>query len=217
MGIKVILADDHPLVREGLRSVIEKKGGNIEIIGEASNGNNVLAMAEKNPADVYILDITMPILNGIATSERLIKMDPKSKIIILSIHDSRILVEKAIKSGVRGYITKESAIEEIIYAIHEVYHERFFLSSSISKFIVNGFIRKMNKNKKYEKEFNLTPRETEILQLIAEGFNIKKIAERLYLSFNTVQVHKKNIMKKLDLHRQADLIRYAIKEGISKL
>ena len=217
MIIKVILADDHHLVREGLRSVIEKKGEHIEVIGEAQNGKDVLAMAKKNPADVYVLDITMPVLNGIATTERLIKMDAKSKVIILSIHDNRIFVEKAIQSGARGYITKESAVEEIIRAIHEVYQGRFVLSPSISKFIVNGFLKEMNHQRSGESGLKLTPREKEILQLIAEGIDCKETARRLGLSLNTVQVHKKNVMRKLDLHRQVDLVRYAIKEGISKL
>lgn len=217
MGIKVILADDHHLVREGLRSVIQKKGGDIRVIGEASNGKDVLAMAKKNPADVYVLDITMPILNGIATTERLIKMDPQSKIVILSIHDSRIFVEKAIKSGARGYITKESAIEEIILAIREAFKGKFFLSPSISMYVIDGFLREMSQNKSEEKGTELTKRETEILQLIAEGFSGKEIARRLGLSVHTVQGHKKNAMQKLDLHKQADLIRYAFKEGISKL
>ena len=217
MAIKVIVADDHHLVREGLRSVIEKKGGDVEVIGEALNGQEVLALARKNPADVYILDITMPILNGIATAERLIKMDPKSKIIILSIHDNRIFVEKAIKCGARGYITKESAVEEIIHAIREVSGGRFFLSPSISKFVIDGFLGKMSHNQSRGKGLTLTERETEVLQLLAEGFSSREMAEKLNLSLNTVNVHKKNIMRQLDLHRQADLIRYAIKEGISKL
>lgn len=217
MIIKVLLADDHPVVRDGLRSTIDKMGGDIKIIGEASNGNEVLEIAKKNLVDIYILDISMPILNGIETANRLIKMDPKSKIIILSIHDSRIFVEKALKSGARGYILKESATEEVIQAIREVYIGRFFLSPAISKFVVHGFLDKMHHYKRHEKVIYLTAREQEILQLIAESFTNKEIAIKLNLSLNTVHVHRKNIMQKLDIHKQADLIRYAIKEGISKL
>jgi len=217
MEIKVILADDHHLVREGLRSVIQKRGGDIRVIGEASSGKEVLAMAKKNPADVYVLDITMPILNGIATTERLIRMDPGSKIVILSIHDSRFLVEKAIKSGARGYITKEDAVDEIILAIREAYRGRYFLSPSISMHVIRGYLREKGQNKSEEKGAGLTNRETEILQLIAEGSSCKEIARRFGLSVHTVHGHKKNAMQKLDLHKQADLIRYALKEGISKL
>jgi len=217
MSIRVLLADDHPVVRDGLRSVIDKKAEDIKIIGEASNGNDVLEIAKKNQVDIYVLDISMPILNGIETTDRLMKMNPDSKIIMLSIHDGHIFVEKALKRGARGYILKESATEEVIHAIREVYKGRFFLSPTISKFIVKGFLGKMQGHRRYEKPVNLTQREREILQLIAESFANKEIARKLNISLYTVQVHRRNIMQKLDIHKHADLIRYAIKEGISKL
>jgi len=217
MGIKVIIADDHPVVRDGLISVIEKKCKDIEIIGEASNGNEVLEMAKKNPADVYVLDISMPILNGIETADRLIKMDSTSKVIILSIHDSKIFVEKALETGVKGYIIKENATEEVIHAIREVHMGNYFLSPAISRFIVQGFLGKRQHYKKYTKVINLTRRERQILQLIAEGFINKEIARKLNISLNTVHIHRKNIMQKLDIHKQANLFRYALKEGISSL
>ena len=217
MSIRVLLADDHPVVRDGLRSVIDKKAEDIKIIGEASNGSDVLEMAKKNQVDIYVLDISMPILNGIETTDRLMKMNPDSKIIMLSIHDGHIFVEKALKRGARGYILKESATEEVIRAIREVYMGRFFLSPAISKFIVKGFLGKMQGHRRYEKPVNLTQREREILQLIAESFTNKEIARKLNISLYTVQVHRRNIMQKLDIHKHADLIRYAIKEGISKL
>ncbi|NIN01039.1 MAG: response regulator [candidate division Zixibacteria bacterium] len=217
MSIKVLLADDHPVVIDGLRSIIDKKAEDIKIIGEASNGNDVLEMAKKNQVDIYVLDISMPILNGIETAERLIKMNPYSKIIMLSIHDSHAFVEKALKSGARGYILKESATEEVIHAIREVYKGRFFLSPAISMFIVKGFIGKRQGYRRSEEAFNLTQREREIIQLIAESFTNKEIARQLNISLYTVQVHRKNIMKKLGINKHASLIRYAIKEGISKL
>ncbi|MCK4395702.1 response regulator transcription factor [candidate division WOR-3 bacterium] len=217
MSIKVILADDHPVVRDGIKFIINRKGTDIAIIGEASNGSEVLDMAKEDPADVYVIDISMPILNGIETTERLIKLEPQSKVIILSIHDSRIFVEKALKSGARGYILKESVTEEVINAIREVYKGRFFLSPGVSKFVVQGFLGKRHGYKKYQKIVSLTRREREILQLIAEGFTNKETARKLNLSLNTVHVHRKNIMEKLDIHKQADLIRYALKEGISNL
>lgn len=217
MSIRVILADDHPVVREGIKSIVETKGSNIEIIGEASNGNEVLVLAKGDPADIYVLDISMPILNGIETTKRLIKFEPKSKIIILSIHDSRLFVEKALKSGAKGYILKDSSVEEVIHAINEVHKGNYFLSPGVSKYIVKGFLGRSYRHKHYLKIENLTRREQEILQLIAEGFTNKEIAQKLDLSVNTVHVHRRNIMGKLDVHKQADLIRYALKEGISKL
>jgi len=217
MSIEVILADDHAIVRDGIKALVARKGEDIKIIGEASNGKEVLELAGSNPADVYVIDAAMPILNGIETIERLKKIDKNCKIIILSMHDDRNFVEKALKYGANGYILKESATDEIIHAIREVYADKFFLSPKISRFIVDGFLGKRYINENDKDVVDLTKREKEILQLIAEGFTNKEIAVQLKLSLNTVHVHRNNIMKKLDIHRQADLVRYALKEGISHL
>lgn len=217
MSIKVLLTDDHPIVRYGLKSAIERNCKDIKVVGEASNGKEVLEIAKEKHVDIYILDISMPILNGIETAMRLRKVDPKSKVIILSIHDKRVFVERALKSGARGYILKESATEEVIRAIREVHMGRFYLSPAISSFIVNGFLSKVHGPTISEEIVNLTKREREILKFIAEGFTNKEIARKIDLSLYTVHVHRKNIMQKLDIHKRADLVRYAIKEGISKL
>lgn len=217
MSIEVIIGDDHNIVREGIREVIERKAKDIKVIGEASNGNEILNLAKTKPADVYIIDITMPILNGIETTDRLVRMNPKSKIIILSMHNNRNLIEKAFKYGAKGYILKESDVEEVIHAIREVYMNRFFLSSKISKFVVHSFLRKKHSSKAVKILGQLTRREREILQLIGEGFDDKEIATKLNVSLHTAHAHRKSIMRKLDLHKQADLIRYALKEGICKL
>jgi len=217
MSIRVILADDHAVVRDGIKAIVDRKGKDIIIVGEASNGKEVLKIANNNPADVYVIDIAMPILNGIETTNRLIKMDSRSKVIILSMHDDRSLVEKAFKYGAKGYILKESATEEVIHAIHEVYMDRYYLTPKISKFIVKGFLNTKSYGTPDKDRSNLTKREREILQLIAEGFSNKEIAKQLNISLNTAHIHRNNIMRKLDIHRQADLVRYALKEGISYL
>ena len=214
MAIKVILADDHAIVRDGIKAVITKKGDGIAVIGEASNGNDVLKLSKTNPADVYLLDISMPILNGIETTYRLIKDNPKNKIILLSMHDDRTFVEKALHSGARGYILKESATDEIVFGINEVYLGRYYLTPKISSYLIEDFL-----DQKQGRQFihALSSRERGILQLLAEGLNNKEIAEKLSLSLNTIHVHRNNIMKKLNIHRQADLIKYALKEGIVQL
>ena len=217
MSIEVIIGDDHNIVREGIKEVIERKAKDIKVIGEASNGNEILNLAKTKPADVYIIDITMPILNGIETTDRLVRMNPKSKIIILSMHNNRNLIEKAFKYGAKGYILKESDVEEVIHAIREVYMNRFFLSSKISKFVVHSFLGKKHSSKAVKILGQLTRREREILQLIGEGFDDKEIAIKLNVSLHTAHAHRKSIMRKLDIHKQADLIRYALKEGICKL
>ena len=217
MRIEVIIADDHTVVRDGIKAIVERKGKDIKITGEASNGREVLEMAENNPADVYVLDIAMPLLNGIETAARLRKMDPECKTVILSMHDDRNLIDKALNYGVNGYILKDTASEEIIHAIHEVYMGRFFLSPKISKFVVQGFLEKRNHFDQNKNAIELTRREREILQLIAEGSTTKEIAMQLHIALDTVHVHRNNIMQKLDIHKQAGLIRYALKEGISYL
>jgi DNA-binding NarL/FixJ family response regulator len=214
MAIKVILADDHAIVRDGLKSVIEKKGDGILVIGEASNGNDVLKMSKTNQADVYLLDISMPILNGIETTHSLVNKNPQSKVIMLSMHDDRTFVVKALQSGARGYILKESATEEIIFGINEVYRGRYYLSPKISSYLVEDFL---DREPSALQTAELSSRERGILQLLAEGFNNKEIADKLSLSLNTVHVHRNNIMKKLNIHRHADLIRYALKEGMVQL
>jgi len=216
MAIKVILADDHEVVRAGIKAVIERKGNDIIIIGEASNGEEVLILAKSNPADVYVLDIAMPLLNGIETIERLKKIDATCKILMLSMYDDRTLVERAFKNGANGYLLKETATDEIMHAIQEVYLDRYFLSPKISKYLVEGFLEK-NISKQYHTINSLTSREREILQLIAEGLNSKEISTKLNLSLNTIHVHRHNIRQRLNIHKQADLIRYALKEGISHL
>jgi DNA-binding NarL/FixJ family response regulator len=216
VSIRVVLADDHPVVRDGLRAAIEKRSEDIKIVGEAANGPEVLKLAEKEQIDVYILDISMPLLNGIETAIRLIKMDKNSKIIILSIHDSRVFVHKALTSGAKGYIVKESVTEEVIYAIKQVNKGRYFLSPSVSKFMTAEFLT--NKSCfNQDRMIRLTLREREVLQLIAEGLTDKEIAKKLIISLHTAHVHRKNIMQKLDIHRNANLVRYAIKEGMVKL
>jgi len=217
LSIEVIIGDDHNIVREGIKEVIERKAKDIKVIGEASNGNEILNLAKTKPADVYIIDITMPILNGIETTDRLVRMNPKSKIIILSMHNNRSLIERAFKYGAKGYILKESDVEEVIHAIREVYMNRFFLSSKISKFVVHSFLGKKHSSKAVKILGQLTRREREILQLIGEGFDDKEIATKLNVSLHTAHAHRKSIMRKLDIHKQADLIRYALKEGICKL
>jgi DNA-binding NarL/FixJ family response regulator len=212
--IKIAMADDHAMVRSGIRSVLERNTQDIQVVAEVSNGKELLEFAQDNDADVYLMDISMPILNGIETTQKLVKMKPGSKVIILSMYDDRVSVEKAIKAGARGFVVKVSTVDTIITAIDEVSNDRFFLCSKVSKYVVEGFL---NKNSRRKSKGGLTPKEREVLQLIAEGYSSKKIAAEFGLSLNTIHVHRNNIMRKLKIHKQAELIRYAIKEGIAHI
>jgi len=212
MSIKIIIADDHPVVIEGVKSIISAGRGNIKIIGEYSNGRELLKDFARKRADVYILNISMPVLNGLETAEKLVKMYPEVKIIILSMYDNRGLVEKAVKCGVKGYVLKENAADEIVAAVIKIHKGGSFFSKQVKKYVTLKVSRKNNKRRVF-----LTGREKEILNLIARGLSNKEMAGRLGISLNTVHSHRKKIMKKLDIHKQADIIHYAIRVGISKL
>ena len=215
MTIKIVLADDHAIVRKGVRAVLEKLGKNMEVVAEIANGKELVDFAQKQGADVYVVDISMPVLNGIEATERLVKMNPEAKGVMLIMHDDRVSVEKSLKAGAKGFIVKVSTADEIVDAIGEVAAGRFYLCSKVSKYIVQGFLGKTSSRKR--DVTGLTPKEKEVLQLIAEGYSSKQIAKSFNLSLNTIHVHRNNIMKKLGIHKQAELVRFALKEGIAQL
>ncbi|MBQ8032491.1 MAG: response regulator transcription factor [Elusimicrobiaceae bacterium] len=212
--INVILADDHALVRQGVRMMLETDKDEFKVIGEVSNGQELLELAKKTPADVYIVDISMPVLNGVEAVSKLIRQDRKAKVLILSMYDDRISVEKALKAGAKGFVVKVSRAEELLEAVREVAAGRFYFGGKISKFLVQGFLGKRAPKKDGT---HLTNKEKEVLQLIAEGYSSKQIAKHFTLSLNTIHVHRNNIMRKLGIHKQAELVRYALKEGIAQL
>lgn len=215
MNIKIVLADDHAIVRDGVKAVLERKGKNMEVVAEISNGKDLVDYALSHDADVYVVDISMPVLNGIEAVQRIIKEKPDTNVVILSMYDDRVSVEKSLKAGAKGFIVKVSTADEIVDAINEVACGRFYLCSKVSKYIVQGFLGKSTSRKR--DVTGLTPKEKEVLQLIAEGYSSKQIARNFNLSLNTIHVHRNNIMKKLGIHKQAELVRYAIKEGIAQL
>ena len=216
MKKRILLADDHTVVRDGLKAVVQKLDPDIVVVNEASNGREALELAEQTPADIYLLDISMPVLNGIETTVRLLKQDPSVKVIILSMYKDKVLVEKAVRSGARGYILKESATEEIVKAIEEVYAGRYYFSPDVSGYLVHGFLHP-SEDDGGSAESALTDRQREILKLICDGYTEKQIGEELNISYHTVHVHKNNIMKALDIHSKAELIKYAVKHRIVQL
>ncbi len=218
MSIRVLIADDHPVVRDGLRLAIERSGKNIVIVGEASDGMEVLEMARTKPPDVFILDITMPRLNGIAATRELLRRFPSAKIIMLSLHDTKPMVEESLSAGARGFLTKETATRNVVDAVTQVHAGRIYLCPAIAHFLVEEkLLGKKGLRKRGEAGVALTPHERIVLQLIAEGLSNKEIAALLNLSVNTVHAHRSQVMAKLNIHKQADLVHYAIKAGIAKL
>ena len=216
--IKVFLADSHPIVREGIKHIINEMCHDISVIGEASNGRDVLTAALKEPADVYVMEIKLPSLNGFETARRIKKINSNSKIIFLTGLDEKGLAEKAFADGcfrvhhikgIRSKILCERSIECVVINI-----------SFLVIFLKNILSKKRNSNnlqKIISKMSKLTPREKEIVKLIGEGLTCREIADCLHVSHSTICVHKKNIMHKLDIHREAQIVRYAIKEGLAAL
>ena len=218
MSIRVVIADDHPVVRDGLRMAIERSGKDIVVVGEASDGMEVLTMAGTVHPDVFILDITMPNMNGIETARELRKRSPGTKVIILSLHDTKAMVEEALAAGARGYLTKEMATRNVVEAVTEVHAGHYYLCPAIAHFIVEtGLMGKKGVRKRGAVPVALTGQERKVLQLIAEGRSTKEIAAVLHLSVHTIHAHRNNMMAKLNVHKQSGLVRYALKAGIAKL
>ncbi len=214
--IRVLIADDHPLVIEGLKAVLQKTARDIFVCGEAPDGRRALAIARKFPADVYVFDISMPVLNGLEAMARLLRFDAAARVIMLSMHDDRPTVEKALRAGAKGYLVKESAAEEIARALRAVHRGERYLSPSVSRTLEAASLfppRKASAKCDWSK---LTPTETRVVKLLAEGLGNKQIAARLCILSSTVHVHRRNITHKLDIHKQTDLVRYAIREGLAK-
>ena len=217
MAIEVMLVDDHPIVRQGIKAVISQEP-DIAIVAEASNGEEAVEMAKKVCPQVIVMDITLPVLNGLEAGRQILKLDKKAKLLILSMHENRVFIEKALACGMRGYVLKESAADEIVEAIRKVYAGEYFLSSKISSFIIEGFLSKKQISPLALKGSSiLTSRERTVLQLISEGVSNKEIAQKLEIALKTVLVHRNNIMRKLNIHNQAQLIRFALKEGLTSL
>lgn len=212
MATKILLADDHKIVRDGLRMLFENETG-LEVIGEAGNGWETLKLAQKLNPDVVIMDITMPGLNGIDTTQRITSEMPNVKVIALSMHSDRRFVSGMLEAGASGYLLKDCAIEELASAVRAVSLNQTYLSPRIADIVVKNYINKSGRNKS-ELFPSLTNREREILQLLAEGRSARQIAGFLHVSIKTVETHRRNIMFKLDLGSTAELIKYAINEGL---
>ena len=202
--IKVLLADDHSIIRDGLKSMLATIT-DIEIAGEAANGEEVMAFLSVHTADVILMDISMPLMNGIETTRMVADYYPDIHVIALSIHEQYDFIKYMINAGAKGYVSKEAEKEELLDAIYTVYAGKKFYSDKI--------IEKLTSETKNNKSV-LTEREKEILKLIAEELNNVQIAERLFLSVRTVDTHRRNIIQKLDVKNTAGMVKYAIKLGL---
>jgi len=191
--IRIVLADDHMILRKGLRSLLEAEK-RFEIVGEGENGNEVVRLVDELDPDIIVMDISMPNLNGVEATKRVKKHHPDTKVIILSRHKDEEFIFQALNAGADGYLIKESAPSELISAIESVLRGDSYLSPSVSRVVVDDYIKKANHTELVDKFESLTSREVEVLQLLAEGFSVKEISENLHVSKNTVNSHRTHII-----------------------
>lgn len=218
--IRILFADDHAIVRDGLRSLF-KSEPKFAIVGEASDGEEAVALAAKLKPDVVILDISMPKMTGIEATRIIKERLPKTRILILTIHESEEFILEMVRAGANGYVIKNADKREILSAVRAVATGEPFFSPSVSKILIEGLVKKATEPPPaagaMEADDLLTRRETEILRYIAEGKTSREIADALHISFSTVNSHRTNLMKKLDIHEKAGLVRYAIQHNIVRL
>ena len=211
--IRILLADDHTVIRRGLRALLERQNG-FAVVAEAADGREAVETAAAVGPDVAVIDIGMPNLNGIEAARRITEKRPETAIVILSMHADESYVLRALKSGARGYLLKDSPEEDLINAIRAVHKGKAFFSPEISKMLAEDYMRQMRQRGVEDSYELLTPREREILQMLGEGNSNKEVATKLNLSLHTVETHRGNILEKLNLHSTAEMILYAVRKGI---
>ena len=205
MLVRIVLADDHAIVRQGLRALL---ADSFSVVGEAENGQDAAQLARELKPDVAVLDIGMPVLNGVGAALAIARDSPTTRIIALTVHTEDLYVLEALRSGIRGYVLKTQAMSELVDAIHQVVRGSIYLSPGVSQAVLDAFLSR--------REFtppSLTPRERQVLQLVAEGKRSKEIADLLGISTKTAEAHRAHIMDKLEIHETAGLVRYAVKYG----
>ena len=217
MSIRVLIADDHKIMLAGLRSLLEKQT-DFEVVGEADNGRKAVQMAQEKKPDVVVMDVSMPDLNGIEATKQIIESLPETRVIALSMHSDKRFVMGMLRAGASGYLLKDCASQELANAIVQVAGGKKYLSPEITGVVIDDFLLGRGSSEEVAiAASQLSPREREVLQLIAEGWSTKQIASHLYVSIKTIETHRRQIMKKLDLHSIADLTKYAIREGLTSI
>jgi two-component system, NarL family, response regulator NreC len=210
--IKIVLADDHQIVRQGVKALLESQS-DFDVVGEAGDGISVITITHRLKPDILVLDLMMPGLNGLEVTKRIAKVSPHTRVIILSMYMNEPYVIEALRNGAYAYILKESNISDLVRAIREVAAGRHYLSPPLSERAIEAYLEK-TKGNSLDLYDTLTTREKEVFQLVVEGHGNPEIATRLFISGRTAETHKANLMRKLGLHTQTDLIKYALKRGM---
>jgi DNA-binding NarL/FixJ family response regulator len=211
MAVRVLLAEDHGLVRAGLRALLQKMA-DVSVVGEAATGREALDLIAQEHPDIVLMDVTMPDLNGLEAASRVARQFPRVRTIILSMHTAEEYVRHALRSGAAGYVVKDAGPAELEMAIRAVARGETYLSPSVSRVVVEGYVHGPREDR--DPLDRLTPRQREILQLVAEGKSTKEIAQALRLSVKTVESHRAQIMERLDIHDLAGLVRFAVRTGL---
>jgi DNA-binding NarL/FixJ family response regulator len=212
-AIRIVLADDHTILRKGLRLLLEREA-DFKIVAEASHGKEAVDAVDREVPDVVIMDIAMPMMNGIEATKRVNETHPKTAVIILSVHSDEAYVLRALKAGARGYLLKDSAESDLIQAVRAVAAGKAYFSPAVSKILADDYVRQVREQGVEDPYDLLTARERELLQLIAELKATKDIAELLGLSPHTVDTHRGNLMQKLNIHSIPEVILYAVRRGV---
>lgn len=214
--IRVLICDDHTILREGIRLLLNSQV-DMQVVGEAMDGRDAVEKARALKPDVILMDIAMPSLNGLEATKQIHRDDPNARVLVLTMYESDEYVAQMLEAGATGYVLKKVAGSELVYAIRAVHQGEAFLYPSITKRLVEDYLHRVETGQERTSLDNLTDREREILQLIAEGHTSKEIADLLSLSIRTVQNHRAHVMQKLGIHDRGDLIKYAIQKGIIEL
>ena len=211
--LRILLADDHIVMRTGLRALLERQA-NLEVVGESENGRETVALAASLKPDVVVMDVGMPVLNGIEATQTIVTQNPTVAVVILSMHADESYVMRALKAGARGYLLKDSAAADLIGAIQAISQGKSFFSPKVSRILAEDYVRVLKQKGAVDTYDLLTSREREILQLLAEGKTNKEVATALNISPYTVETHRSHILQKLNLHNSAELVLYAVRKGI---
>lgn len=215
-SIRVVVVDDHTILREGVCSLLALQD-DIVVVGEASDGAEALELLDRTAADVVIMDMVMPRMNGLEATREIKCRWPDVKVLILSMYDDDAYVQQVIQAGASGYVLKRVATDDLVQAIREVYGGASFLHPPIAAKLIEDYVRRVRGDEATADQGPLTAREREVLTLIAEGNSNQEIADRLYLSRKTVESHRANIMRKLDVHEVTELVKYALRNGLIRL
>jgi DNA-binding NarL/FixJ family response regulator len=212
--LRIVLADDHAVVRQGFRSLLEEQPG-WKVVAETATGKDAVAKVRELKPDVAILDISMPSINGLEAARQIVQSGSKTRILILTVHDSDAMIKEMLDAGVKGYVLKSDAARDLVVAVEALQHNKTFFTSKVAEMVLDGYLKKVKNPTETEPAASrITPRQREILKLLAEGKTSKEVAVALGMAVKTVETHRSNIMKRLNCHSLGELVRYALRNQI---